>query len=309
MKHTCMVLAAVVCGAPQAARAETELASDQGSRTTCEAVRVDLSSIGIAVPGTVPDLGERRARRRAFASDEVDALVVCRSGPDQIEVFYPDGSRLGVLAFEVSAEGDITEAPVYVSERIRSERFIADVPVAIPFAPALWWLGIGADAFFSPGGIAPLALLRLDLGYRFHRHGSVDAFASIQPYMQGLDADGLETRLRLDQYGAGLSYHPLVRPRVDLALGARAAAVRLGVSGMESTEASNLTAQRDAVWSAFPAGRIALRIGLSQMIWMNVHGEVGAILPRVAVSGGNAEFGSIGEFAASTGLSVEAHFR
>jgi hypothetical protein len=304
-----ILFTAVVFGAPPSARAETELAADESSRTTCEAVRVDLSSIGIDVPATVPNLGERRARRRAFASDEVDALVVCRSEPDLIEVFYPDGSRLGAFAFDVSAQDDIAVAPVYVSERIRSERFVADVPVAIPFAPALWWLGVGADAFFSPGGVAPLALVRLDLGYRFHRHGSVDAFASIQPYMRGLNADGLETRLRLDQYGVGLSYHPLVRPRVDIALGARAAAVRLGVSGTGSAQAGDFTAQRDAVWSAFPAGRVALRVGLSQMIWMNVHGELGAILPRVVVSGGNAEFGSIGEFAASTGLSVEAHFR
>jgi len=309
MKNACMALAVVVCGAPCPASAETELATDEDSRTTCEAVWVDLSSIGIDVPATVPDLGERRARRRAFASDEVDALVVCRSGPDRIEVFYPDGSRLGVFAFEVSAEDDIAVAPVYVSERIRSERFIADVPVAIPFAPALWWLGIGADAFFSPGGIAPLAFLRLDLGYRFHRHGSVDVFVAIQPYMRSLNADGLETQLRLDQYGAGLSYHPLVRPRVDLALGARAAAVRLGASGTESNQTGDLTAQRDAVWSAYPAGRVALRIGLSEMIWMNIHGEVGAILPKVAVSGGDADFGAIGKFAASTGLSLEAQFR
>jgi len=304
-----MVLAVVVCGAPQSANAHTELATDESSRTTCEAVRTDLSSIGIDVPATVPDRGERRARRRAFSNEEVHALVVCRSAPDHIEVFYPDGSRLGVFAFDVSAEGDIAMAPVYVSERIRSERFIADVPVAIPFAPALWWLGLGADAFFSPGGIAPLAFVRLDLGYRFHRYWSADAFASIQPYMSGLNVDGLETRLRLDQYGAGLSYHPLVRPRVDLALGARAAAVRLGVSGTQSADAGGLTAQRDAVWAAFPAGRVVLRMGLSQVIWMNIHGELGAILPRLAVSGGGSEFGSIGDFAATTGISLEAHFR
>jgi hypothetical protein len=304
-----MVLAVVVCVAPQSASAETELTADERSHTTCEAVRTDLSSIGVDVPAKVRDLGERRGRRRAFASDEVDALVVCRSAPNLIEVFYPDGSRLGAFAFEVSAEDDIAVAPVYVSERIRSERFIADVPVAIPFGPALWWLGLGADALFSPGGIAPLAFLRLDLGYRFHRHWSADAFASIQPYMRGLNVDGLESRLRLDQYGAGLSYHPLVRPRVDLALGARAAAVRLGVSGTPSADTGGLTAQRDAVWAAFPAGRVVLRMGLSQVVWMNIHGELGAILPRLAVSGGDAEFGSIGDFAATAGISLEAHFR
>ena len=304
-----MVFACVVCCHRPSAHAETRLVAEDDSSTTCEALQVDLSSIGMDVSATVAESNERRARRRAFASDEVDALALCRSGPNRIDVFYPDGSRSGVFAFAVSAENDTAVAPVYVSERIRSERFIADVPVAIPFAPALWWLGIGADAFFSPGGIAPLAFVRLDVGYRFHRHWSVDAFAAIQPYMRGLNADGLETQLRLDQYGAGLSYHPLVRRRVDLSLGVRAAAVRLGVSGTGSNQNGNLAAQRDAVWLGFPAGSVSLRIGLTRRLWMNIRGEVGAILPRVAVSGDTVDFGSVGEFAAETGISLEVHFR
>jgi hypothetical protein len=304
-----MVFAFVVCWARPSARAETQLVADDDSSTTCEAVRVDLSSIGMDVSATVAESSERRARRRAFASDDVDALVLCRSGPNRIDIFYPDGSRLGVFAFAVSAENDMAVAPVYVSERIRSERFIADVPVAIPFAPALWWLGIGADAFFSPGGIAPLAFVRLDVGYRFHRHWSVDAFADIQPYVRGLNADGLETQLRLDQYGAGLSCHPLVRQRVDLALGVRAAAVRLGVWGTGNAQSGDLAAQRDTVWLGFPAGRLSLRVGLTRMLWLNMRGEAGAILPRVAVAGGGVDFGSVGEFAAETGISLEVHFR
>ncbi|MFW2389795.1 MAG: hypothetical protein ACN4G0_15760 [Polyangiales bacterium] len=252
---------------------------------------------------------ERRARRSSFASDEVDALVLCRSEPDRIDVFYPDGSRLGAFAFSVSTENDAADAPVYVSERVRAERFIADVPVAIPFSPSLWWIGIGADVFFSPGGIAPLALIRLDVGYRFHRHWSVEAFAAIQPYMRRLNAEGLETRLRLDQFGAGLSYHPVVRPRVDLALGVRAAAVRLGVSGTPSANGGGLNSQRDAVWLAFPAGRVALSIGLTPTLWLKLHGEAGAILPRAEVSAGAVEFGSIGELALETGIGMEVHFR
>ncbi|MBW2686081.1 MAG: hypothetical protein JRE19_09205 [Deltaproteobacteria bacterium] len=304
-----MIVVVVVCWARPSARAETHLAADDGSSAICEAVREELSSIEIDVSAPVSELNERRARRRSFASNEVDALVVCRSGPNRIDVFYPDGSRLGAFAFAVSAENDTADAPVYVSERVRSERFIADVPVAIPFTPAVWWLGIGADAFFSPGGIAPLAFVRVDVGYRFHRHWSVEAFAAIQPYMRRLNAEGLETRLRLDQFGAGLSYHPLVRPRVDLALGVRAAAVRLGVSGTRNAQGGDLAAQRDAVWLGFPAGRISLRVGLTRRIWLNIHGETGAILPRVAVSGGSVDFGSVGELAVETGLSLEVHFR
>lgn len=309
MKGGWLMLVVVVCGAPPSARAETQLAAERGSGTVCEAVRAELSSIGTAVSAVVSESNERRARRRSFASDAVDALVVCRSGPDRIDVFYPDGSRLGAFAFSVLAENDAADAPVYVSERIRSERFIADVPVAIPFAPALWWIGIGADALFSPGGVAPLAFVRLDVGYRFHRHWSVEAFAAIQPYMRRLNAEGFETRLRLDQYGVGLSYHPLVRRRVDLALGVRAAAVRLGVSGTRSAEGGSLAGQRDAAWLGFPAGRLALRVGLTRMIWLKLHGEAGAILPRAVVSGGAVEFGSLGELAVQTGFAMEVHFR
>lgn len=302
-------VAVVVWGTPPSARAETQLAAEGGSAAVCEAVRAEFSSIGTAVSAVVLKSNGRRARRNSFASDAVDALVVCRSEPDRIDVFYPDGSRLGAFAFSVSAENDAADAPVYVSERVRSERFIADVPVAIPFAPALWWIGIGADAFFSPGGIAPLALIRLDVGYRFHRRWSAEAFAAIQPYMRRLAADGFETRLRLDQFGAGLSYHPLVRPRVDLALGVRVAAVRLGVSGTPSANGGGLDGQRDAVWLAFPAGRLVLRVGLTRTIWLKLYGVVGAILPRAEVSGGAVEFGSIGELALETGIGMEVHFR
>jgi len=304
-----MVFFVVLCWARPSARAETHLAADQGSSTICEAVRAELSSIGMDVSAAVSELNERRARRRSFASDEVDALIVCRSSPNQIKAFYPDGSRLGAFAFAVSAENDTADAPVYVSERVRSERFIADVPVTIPFAPALWWIGVGADALLSPGGIAPIAVLGLDVGYRFHRHWSVDAFVAIQPYMRRLNVEGFETRLRLDQFGAGLSYHPLVRPRVDLALRVRAAAVRLGVSGTGSPQGGGLAGQHDAVWMGFPAGGVALRVGLTRRIWLNVHGEAGAILPRAVVSGGSVDFGSLGELAVETGISLEVHFR
>lgn len=304
-----MICVAVLCWARPSARAETRLASDDDSGEICEAVRAELLSIGIDAPGDPVEANERRARRRAFSSDTVNALVVCRSSPDRIDVFYPDGSRLGSFAFAVSTQNDTADAPVYASERIRSERFIADVALPIPFAPAAWWLGFGADAFFSPGGIAPIALVTLDAGYRFHRHWSVEAFAAIQPYMLRLSADGLETRLRLDQFGAALSYHPLVRPRVDLAVGVRAAAVRLGVSGTRNAQGAGVEGQRDAVWLAFPAGRVSLRIGLARRLWLRMQGDVGAILPRAAVSGNSVDFGSIGEFAAQVGIGLEVHFR
>lgn len=304
-----MIGIAVLCWARPTARAETLLVSDRDSGELCEAVRAELSSIRIDAPESDVDGNDRRARRRAFSRDTVNALVLCRSGPDRIDVFYPDGSRLGAFAFGVSAQNDMADAPVYASERIRSERFVADVAVAIPFAPAAWWLEIGADAVFSPGGIAPIAFMTLDAGYRFHRHWSVEGFASIQPYMRRLRSEGLETRLRLDQFGAALSYHPLVRPRVDLAVGVRAAAVRLGVSGTRDAQNVAIESQRDAVWLGFPAGRVSLRIGLTGRLWLRLQGEAGAILPRAAVSGGDVDFGSVGEFAAQAGVGLEVHFR
>lgn len=309
MNRAWMICIAALCWARPTARAEIVLASDDDSDDICEAVRAELWSIGIDARVPAMDANERRARRRAFSSATVNALVICRSGPDRIDVFYPDGSRLGSFAFAVPAQNDRADAPVYASERVRSERFIADVAVPIPFAPAAWWLGIGADAFFSPGGIAPIALVTVDFGYRFHRHWSVEGFASIQPYMRRLSADGLETRLRLDQFGAALSFHPLVRPRVDLAIGARAAAVRVGVSGTRDAQNAGVAGQRDAVWLGFPAGRVSLRIGLARRLWLRMQGDVGAILPRAVVSGGGVDFGSVGEFAAQAGIGLEVHFR
>ena len=248
-------------------------------------------------------------RRRAFADATVQAVVACQSKPVRIEVFYPDGSRLGEEAFVVLVRDDDSNAPVYVSERIRAERFIADVPKQVPFSPSVWWLGIGSDVLLSPGGVAPLAFVTLDLGYRFHRHWSVQAFASIQPYMRRLDAGPLETSLRVDQFGAAIAYHPVVAKRVDLALAARVAATRLGANGTGGATPADLEGQRDRVWLAFPAGRIALRIGLTDRIWLRAQGEVGALVPKAVVAAGTQQVGSLGPFAAQAGLGLEVHFR
>jgi|GEM_PF-6438324 len=309
MRHVGTVCVAILCSVSQSARAETRLVSDEDARKICEAVRAELTAVGIDAATAHIDRKTARARRRAFAGETVTALAVCRSKPNRIEVFYPDGSRQGMFAFSVPAQNDMADATVYASERIRSERYIADVPAPVPFAPALWWLGVGADTLFSPGGLAPVALISVDVGYRFHRHWSIGGFASIQPYRRSLSEGGLSIRARLDQFGGSLSYHPLVRPKVDLAISAHESAVRLGVSGTPSAANSSLQGQRDARWLAFPAGALALRIGLSPRIWLRMQGEAGALLPRTTASGGNVSFGSIGVFAARAGIGLEVHFR
>lgn len=307
MREAPTIFVAVLCSVSQLARAETWVVMDGQSEELCESVHLELTQIG--VDATATRAGNlRRARRRAFADQSVNALAACRSEPARIEVFYPDGSRLGAPAFTVSAEGEAATAAVYVSERIRSERFIADVPVPVPFAPTVWWLGVGADVLFSPGGVAPLAFVTIDAGYRFHRHWSFGGFVSVQPYMHRLDAGPLQTRVRLDMLGLAIAYHPLVSGRVDLALAARAAAARLGANGTSSAGAP-LTGQRDSVWLAYPAGRVSLRVALARQLWLRMQGELGALVPRAVISAGANELGSLGELAAQAGLALEVHFR
>ncbi len=308
MKEAPTIFVAVLCSVSQPARAETWIVADEQAETLCESVQAELEQIGVVA--TAPRTGSlRRARRKAFASSSVNALASCRSGPDRVEVFYPDGSRLGKAAFAISASDDAASVAVYVSERIRSERFIADAPVPAPFAPAVWWIGVGTDLLFSPGSVAPLAFITVDLGYRFHRHWSLGGFVSVQPYMRGLDAGQLEARVRLDQLGVAISYHPLVTERVDLALGARVAAARFGAYGQGNDNSGALKGQRDAAWLAFPAGRVSLRITLAKQLSLRIQGELGALLPRALVSTGPDEIGSLGEFAAQAGLGLEVHFR
>jgi hypothetical protein len=309
MRESPTILVAVLFSVSQTARAETVVVSDPGSKELCDGARDELDQVGIEASPTQTGAAPRRARRRAFASDTVNALVECRTKPARIDVYYPDGSRLGELAFSVSVEDDPSSAALYASERIRSERFIADVPLPSPFSPAVWWIGVGGDALFSPGGIAPLAFVTLDGGYRFHRHWSVGGFVSIQPYARRLNAGGLETRLRLDQLGVMLAYHPVVMQRFDLALGVRAAAARLGVDGTTDPQAPQLRGQRDTVWLAFPAARVTLRVGLTRLLWLRLQGEVGALLPRAVVSGQSVAFGSLGELGVQAGLGLEVHFR
>ncbi len=309
MREASTILVAVFCSMSQTARAETRLVSDPESKALCEGLHAELEQIGIDVSAPTVDANPRRSRRRAFASETVNALAICRTKPAGIEVFYPDGSRLGEPVFAVSTEDDAASAAVYVSERIRSERFIADVPVPVPFAPAVWWLGAGADVLFSPGGIAPLVFVTLDLGYRFHRNWSLRGFASIQPYMRRLDSGPAQTQLRLDQFGIAVAYHPVVTERIDLALGIRAAATRLRVNGTRAIPGGQFQGQRDDAWLVFPAGRASLRISLTKRFWLRLDGELGALLPRAVVSGGAIALGSLGELAAQVGFGMEVHFR
>ncbi|MGB5314081.1 MAG: hypothetical protein WBN38_18555 [Polyangiales bacterium] len=307
MKEVSTLVVVALVSLSQPAKAETRVVSDTEAEPLCERARAELRQIGI--PSAILSAGgtTRRARRRAFSDPSVQALVACRSKPMRLEVFYADGSRLGTTAFVVTAADGDASGPVYASERIRAERFVADVAEPIPYAPPVWWLGIGADVFFSPGGVAPLAFVTLDAGYRFHRHWSLQVFASIQPYMRRLDTDSAEARIRLDEFGAALAYHPLVRPRVDLAIAARAAAARLGANGTNT--AGGLDAQRDEVWLAFPAGRVLLRVGLTDRVWLRFHGDIGALLPKAAVAAGAQTLGSLGPFAAQAGLGLEVDFR
>ena len=309
MRESPTILVAVLFSVSQTARAETVVVSDAGSENLREGAGDELEQVGIEASATQTGAAARRARRRAFASDTVHALVVCRTKPVRIDVFYPNGSRLGELAFSVPADDDPSSAAVYASERIRAERFIADVPLPSPFSPAVWWVGLGADALFSPGGIAPLAFITLDVGYRFHRNWSLGGFVSVQPYMRQLDAGPLQTRLRLDQFGVAISYHPLVMKRVDLALGARVSASRFGANGTRASTGGQLLPQKDAVWLVFPAGRMALRVGLTKHLWLRIQGELGALLPRAVVSAGLMELGSLGELAGQAGLGLEVHLR
>ena len=307
MREAPTIFVAVLCSVSQPARAETWVVTDGQSEELCASVQGELTQIGLDT--AVPRAGNlRKARRRAFADQSVNALAACRSEPARVEVFYPDGSRLGAAAFTVPAEGEAATAAVYVSERIRSERFIADVPVPVPFAPAVWWLGVGADALFSPGGIAPLAFITIDAGYRFHRHWSFSGFVSVQPYMRQLDAGPLQTRVRLDMLGLAIAYHPLVSGRVDLALAVRAAVARFGANGT-SPMGAPLTGRRDSVWLAYPAGRVSLRVALAKQLWLRMQGEAGALVPRAVVSADVNELGSLGTFAGQAGLALEVHFR
>jgi len=308
MREAPTILVAVLCSVSQPARAETWIVTDSQTEELCGSVQAELEQIGVGA--TAPKTGSlRRARRKAFARTSVNALAACRSGPDRVEVFYPNGSRLGEAAFSVSPTDDGASVAVYVSERIRSERFIADVPVPVPFAPPVWWLGVGADMLFSPGSIAPLAFITVDVGYRFHRHWSLGGFVSVQPYMRGLDAGQQEARVRLDQLGVAISYHPLLTERADLALGARVAAARFGANGEGGESGGALQGQRDAAWLAFPAGRVSLRIAIAKQLSLRIQGELGALLPRAFVFAGTDEIGSMGLFAAQVGLGLEVHFR
>ena len=296
-------------GLSQTAQAETLLVFDADSEELCQVVDFELSEVGIEalVPKSAGDV--RRARRQASLRERIEAVVACQSEPARIEVFYPDGSRLGRFMFSVPADDDATSAAVYASERIRSERLVDGAVARATFAPALWWMGIAGDVLLSPGGIAPLAFVTVDLGYRFHRYWSFSGFASVQPYMRTLSSEGLETKQRLDQFGLSLAYHPVVSERVDLSFGVRASASRLGVNGEQGQSPSGLRAQRDAVWLAFVGGRLTLRVSLSKRLWLRIQGDVGALAPRAEVSAPASSFGSLGEFGAQTGLGLEVQFR
>lgn len=307
MKEAPVLFIVVLVLASQPARAQTRVVSDTEAEPLCERARAELEQVGIASATLSAGGTIRRARRRAFSDPRVQALVACHSKPRRLAVFYPDGSRLGATAFVVTAADGDASAPVYASERIRAERFVADVEKPIPYTPPVWWIGIGADVLFSPGGVAPLAFITLDAGYRFHRHWSLQVFSSIQPYMRRIDADSAETRIRLDQFGAALAYHPLVRPRVDLAIAVRAAAARLGARGTGT--GGDLEGQRDAVWLAFPAARLLLRVGVTDRVWLRFHGDMGALLPKAVVVAGPQTLGSLGPFAAQAGMGLEVDFR
>lgn len=296
-------------GVSEPVRAETLLVSDGRSNELCEVVQFELGQVGIEASTTRREENVRGARRKASVRESVEAVVFCRSEPSRIDVFYPDGSRLGRFVFSVPADDDPTSAAVYASERIRSERLVGDAVAGVPFAPGIWWLGFGGEVLFSPGGIAPLAFLTVDLGYRFHRHWSFSGFVSLQPYVRRLRTEGLETKQRLDQYGLALAFHPVVREGVDLAFGVRASALRLAVRGQTPQDMPGLEGEREAVWTAFVAGRVSLRVALSRRVWLRFQGDVGALAPRVEVSAPSSTFGSLGEFGAQTGLGLEVHFR
>lgn len=302
-----MLFVAVLWSSSTTARAETVVAGSSDSRSLCRSVEAELSQIGIDVrTGRVGD-SARRARRRAFARASVDALAVCEARPERIEVYYPDGSRLGALAFTVGISDDAESAAIEASERIRSERFVAEVAVPVPYAPPLAWLGLSVDALLSPGGVAPVALVSLEGGYRFHRHWSASLLVSVQPYMRRLDVDGSEARVRIDQFGGSLAYHPLVHPRVDLAIAGRVSATRVGVRGV--ADDASLSGRRDAAWAAFPVGRLTLRLSLTRQVWLRLQGEAGAVIPRVSLAAGEESFASLGTFAAQAGIGLEVHFR
>lgn len=299
----------LMLGLCQSARAETLVVSDQSSSDLCQVVAFELEEVGIEARTPRNQDNERRARRKASVRESVEAVASCKSDPERIEVFYPDGSRIGRLVFSVPADDDASSAAVYTSERIRSERLVGDAVTSVPFAPGIWWLGIGGDVLFSPGGIAPLALITVDVGYRFHRHWSLSGFVSVQPYAQMLRTQDLETKQRLDQFGVSLAYHPLVRKGVDLAIGGRASASRLGANGQASDGASGLDPQRATAWTAFVGGRVTLRIAVHKRVWLRLQGDVGAFVPQAEVAAPASTFGSLGEFGAQTGLGLEVHFR
>ncbi|MBT8482662.1 MAG: hypothetical protein HKP36_13850 [Myxococcales bacterium] len=309
MRDASTLLVAVLVSVSPSAKAQTRIASDAYTEPLCERARAELEQVGISAT-TLSVVGNtRRKRRRAFADTTVQALIVCRRKPARIEVFYPDGSRFGEPAFVVPASDEDPSALLYLSERIRAERFVADVPKPVPFTPAVWWLGFGGEVLLSPGGVAPLGLITLDVGYRFHRRWSVQAFASIQPYMRRLSTNSAESRLRIDQFGAAIAYHPVVTRRVDLSLGARVAAARLGANGTSNGANDDLESQRDRVWLASPTGRVSLRVGLTDRVWLRMQGEVGAIVPKAVVAAGAEPVAALGAFTAQAGLALEAHFR
>lgn len=309
MRDASTLFVAVLVSVSPSAKAQTLIASDADTEPLCERARAELEQVGIAAATLSVGDNTRRARRRAFSDTTIQALIVCQSRPARIEVFYPDGSRFGEPAFVVQVSEEEPSALLYLSERIRAERFVADVPKPVPFAPSVWWLGVGGDVLLSPGGVAPLGLITLDFGYRFHRHWSVQAFASIQPYMRRLTTSSAEARLRVDQFGAAIAYHPVVTQRFDLALAARVSATRLGANGTSTGANNGLESQNDRAWLAFPAGRVSLRVGLADRIWLRMRGEVGAILPKAVVAAGAEPIASLGAFAAQAGLAVEVHFR
>ena len=308
MKDASTFFVAVLVSVSQPVKAQTRVAFDAEAEPLCERAKAELEQVGIAAIALSVGGSTRRARRRAFSDTTVQALVVCESRPARIQVFYPDGSRLGEAAFVVSAANDDPSGTLYVSERIRAERFVADVPKPVPYAPPVWWIGFGGDVVLSPGGVAPLALIALDFGYRFHRHWSVQAFASVQPYMKRLSADSASAQLRVDQFGAAIAYHPVVTERFDLALAARIGATRLGAKGTSAEPDNELETQRDRVWLAFPAGRVTLRVGLADRIWLRMRGEVGAIVPKAVVAAGEEPVASLGAFAGQVGLALEVDF-
>jgi hypothetical protein len=97
--------------------------------------------------------------------------------------------------------------------------------------------------------------------------------------------------------------------RVDLALGARVSAARFGANGTSASTADQLQPRKDAVWLAYPAGRMAIRVALTKLLWLRIQGELGALLPRAVVSTGLMELGSLGVLAGQAGIALEVHLR